>query len=84
MDADLVLTGRRRGDNAEVYLVAEVSVGVGISNVRRASERASILARLGRPTLAVVAGERISRDADELARATDVHQVLQRAQPPEV
>ncbi len=74
--ADLVLTGQRRTDRAEVYLVGEVSVGIGIDDVRRADDRARVMARLGRPAIAVVAGERIDPDPAELATARGVWQIL--------
>jgi hypothetical protein len=54
--ADVVLAGRR--DGQDVYLVVEVSGGIGPYDVERAVERASLLAKLGRPALPVVAGRR--------------------------
>ena len=54
--ADVVLVGRR--DGQDVYLVVEVSGGIGPYDVERAVERASMLEKLGRPTLPVVAGRR--------------------------
>jgi hypothetical protein len=74
--ADLVLTGVRRDDRAEIYLVAEVSVGIGVSDVARAMERARLLAKLGQPVVPIVAGERIDPESEALARAHDVWQVL--------
>jgi hypothetical protein len=74
--ADLVLTGVRRADQAEIYLVAEVSVGIGVSQVARAMERARLLAKLGHPAVPVVAGERIDAESEALARARGVWQVL--------
>jgi chromosome segregation ATPase len=73
---DLVLTGRRREDSADVYVVAEVSLGVGLHDVERVVERAAILERLGRPVLKVVAGHWINPEADALAQAHKVWQVL--------
>jgi hypothetical protein len=67
MLADLVLTGRRRQDGQDVYLLAEISVGVGTSDVERASERAALLAKLGRPVVPIVAGRRINPEAAALA-----------------
>jgi hypothetical protein len=66
--ADLVLTGRRRTDGQDVHLLAEVSVGVGPHDVERASERATLLAKLGKPVVPVVAGESITEQAAALAR----------------
>jgi DNA-binding transcriptional MerR regulator len=76
LHADLVLTGQRRGDRVAVYLVAEVSIGIGVDDVRRAADRASVMARLGRPAMAVVAGERIDPEPAELALARGVWQIL--------
>ena len=45
--ADLVVRGRRREDGAEVYVVVEVSWGVGSHDVERAVHRAALLAQLG-------------------------------------
>jgi hypothetical protein len=75
MLADLVLSGRRREDGAEVYLLAEVSAGVGPDDVRRAADRATVLATLGRPVVAVVAGRWITPEAAELAGPRGVWQV---------
>lgn len=76
LHADLVLTGQRREDRVDVYLVAEVSVGIGVDDVLRADDRASVMARLGRPAIAVVAGQRIDPEPAELARARGVRQIL--------
>jgi len=75
LQADVVIRGRRREDGAEVYLVVEVSWGVGISDVQRASQRAALLSRTGTPTLPVVAGYWVTPEAQEPARALRVWQV---------
>lgn len=75
LQADVVVRGRRREDGAEVYLVVEVSWGVGISDVQRASQRAALLSRTGTPTLPVVAGYWVTPEAQEPARALRVWQV---------
>ena len=75
LQADVVVRGRRREDGAEVYLVVEVSWGVGISDVQRASQRATLLSRTGTPTLPVVAGYWVTPEAQEPARALRVWQV---------
>ncbi len=75
LQADVVIRGRRREDGAEVYLVVEVSWGVGISDVQRASQRAALLSRTGTPTLPVVAGSWVTPEAQEPARALRVWQV---------
>jgi hypothetical protein len=83
LQADVVVRGRRREDRAEVYLVVEVSWGVGLSDVQRASERAALLARTGLRTLPVVAGFWVTPEAQEPARALQVWQVTDgRVAPP--
>lgn len=74
--ADLVLTGIRREDRAEVYVVVEVSAGIGADDIRRAADRAAVLAKLGRPAIPAVAGQRIDPDPAELARSRGIWQVL--------
>jgi hypothetical protein len=80
--ADLVVRGRRQGDGAEVYLVVEVSWGVGPDDVERAVRRAELFARTGTTAIPVVAGKRVTADAARLARMekvwqlTDGHAVL--------
>ncbi len=70
--ADLVLAGRRRDDQADVFLLVEVSGLIEPGDVERARGRADRLARLGRPTIAVVAGHQVSADVAELARQRGV------------
>ncbi len=74
-DADLIARGRRPDDEREVFVVGEVSVGVGVTDVRRAAERASILSKL-RPSLALVGGRSITPDAQVLASRLGVWQVV--------
>jgi cell division protein FtsB len=74
--ADIVLTGRRNDDQQEVYLLVEVSAGIGPYDVQRAVERSALLAKLGRPVVPVVAGDYITPEAEELARKDGVWQVL--------
>src|SRR2546423_227070 len=74
--ADVVVRGQRRENPGEVYLVVEVSWGVGPGDVERAVQRAALLAQTGLQTMPVVAGERITDEAAELARAMRVWQVL--------
>jgi hypothetical protein len=73
-DADLVVRGRRAVDGTEVYLVVEVSWGVGPYDVERAARRAALLARTGVAVIPVVAGERLTAEAGRLAQQ---HQVWQ-------
>jgi hypothetical protein len=74
--ADVVVPGQRRKDSTEVYLVVEVSWGVGTSDIKRAVRRAALLAQMGIQTLPVVAGDHIIDEAAELCRAMRVWQVL--------
>jgi len=74
--ADVVVRGQRRDDRSEAYLVVEVSWGVGTGDVECAVRRASLLAQTGVQTLPVVAGERITDEAAELALAMHAWQVL--------
>jgi hypothetical protein len=76
IQADVVVRGRRRDDDSEVYLIVEVSWGIGTGDVERAVRRASLLAQTGVQALPVVAGERITDEAAELARAMHAWQVL--------
>jgi polyhydroxyalkanoate synthesis regulator phasin len=76
MLADVVAQGRRRSDGAETYFVAEVSAGIGVGDVRRALERARVLAKLGEPVVPVVVGRRINGDAQQYARSSGVEHVL--------
>jgi hypothetical protein len=74
-DADLVVRGRRAMDGTEVYLVVEVSWGVGPYDVERAARRAALLARLGVAVIPVVAGERLTAEAGRLAQQHQVWQI---------
>ena len=83
MLADAVFRGRRFEDDAEVYVLAEVSVGIGPHDVERASERAALLEKLGRPVIPVVGGRRIDSETLALAGERGVWQSLEgRATPP--
>ena len=72
--ADLIVRGRRRSDGAAVFLVVEVSWGVGPQDVERAIRRAALLAYTGTPALPVVAGTWVTPEAADLAHT---HQVWQ-------
>src|SRR2546421_488907 len=74
-DADLVVRGRRAVDGTEVYLVVEVSWGVGPYDVERAARRATFLAGLGVVVIPVVAGERLTAEAGRLAQQHQVWQI---------
>jgi hypothetical protein len=73
--ADLVVRGRRPGEEGQTYLVVEVSAGIGGGDVERAARRASLLGRV-HPALAAVAGEWLTPEAAALVRARGVWQVL--------
>lgn len=81
--ADIVVRGRRRDDGTTAYLVVEVSWGVGLSDVQRASSRAGLLTRLGSPALLVVAGTWVNPEAQEVAHNLQVWQLIDgRLTPP--
>lgn len=73
--ADILLRGRSREDGSTLYLVVEVSVGAGLDDVARARDRAMLLARSGVRALPVVAGQWVTPEAAEAARAFGVWQV---------
>ena len=83
-DTDLVVRGRRPEDGAEVFLVVEVSWGVGPYDVERAAQRAVLLSHTGLATIATVAGKRMLPEAAALARQTQVWQITDgQAIPPD-
>jgi hypothetical protein len=73
---DVVVRGRYQGSGAEVYLVVEVSWGVGVHDVERAVQRAAVLGKLGIPALPVVAGKAVTAQAEQLAYEQHVWQVI--------
>src|ERR671925_508850 len=73
---DVVVRGRYQGSGAEVYLVVEVSWGVGVHDVERAVQRAAVLGKLGIPALPVVAGKAVTAQAEQLAHEQHVWQVI--------
>jgi len=82
-ETDLVVRGRSSEDGTEVYLVVEVSWGVGPHDVERAVQRARALSHIGLAAIPVVAGEHILPEAHERARQSQVWQVTDgRAIPP--
>ena len=81
---DLVVRGRRREDGTQVYLAVEVSWSVDLNDVERAIRRANLLAKIGTPTMPVVAGRRATDEAKQLARMEQVWQLTDgRTVPPE-
>jgi len=83
LQTDLVLRGQRWEDKTDVYLVVEISWGVGPGDVERAAQRAKLLAQLGTPTIPVAAGKAITAEAADLARKLGAWLVMDgRAIPP--
>ena len=74
-EADVVVQGKRKQDNTEVYLVVEVSWGVGPDDVSRAARRAALLAHIGVTAIPVVAGTWITPEAGWLARSNQTWQL---------
>ncbi len=84
LDTDLVFSGVRREDNAEIYVLAEVSSTVDHHDIERAADRAALLEKLGRPVTPVVAGRRIDSKAVEMAGDRGVWHALDgRVSPPQ-
>lgn len=65
--ADVVFSGRRYDDGHDIYVLVEVSNGVGLYDVERAVERSAFLEKAGRPVIPVVAGRRIAPEAANMA-----------------
>lgn len=63
VESDVVAFGRTREGDAETYLVAEVSWGIGPDDVERAARRAALLARSGQRVIPVIAGDWITPQA---------------------
>ena len=74
--ADLIMRGRWRTDGRQVMVLAEVSWVVDCGDVRRAVDRAALLARLGTPVVPVVAGDSVTERAADMARGRNVWQML--------
>ena len=70
--ADLIVRGRRKSNDDEVYLAVEVSWTIGESGVERAARRAALLARVKSPALAVAAGKFLSEEVAARARDENV------------
>jgi hypothetical protein len=82
-EVDVVVRGKSSADGTDVYLVVEVSWGVGLHDVERAARRAMLLSRTGLATLSAVAGKTILLEASALAHQSQVWQVTDgRAIPP--
>ena len=74
--ADVIVRGRWRADGRQVMVLAEVSWVVDRNDVRRAVDRAALLARLGTPVVPVVAGDSVTERAADMARSRNVWQIL--------
>lgn len=74
--ADLVMRGRWIADGRQVMVLAEISSLVDLNDVRRAIDRAALLAKLGTPVVPVVAGESVTERAADMARSHKVWQML--------
>jgi hypothetical protein len=72
---DLLLRGRRREDNTEVYVVVEISWRIDPYDVERSVRRATLLSRLGTPAIPVVAGNEVIEEAANLASMLQVWQL---------
>lgn len=83
LDTDLVVRGRWHEDGEPVYLVVEISWGIGLDDTRRALRRAQTIAKIGARTVPVVVGERPTEDAIAEAHEFGIWQVLDgRIEPP--
>ncbi|CAN5262926.1 hypothetical protein BH23ACT9_BH23ACT9_37720 [soil metagenome] len=77
MDSNAVFRGRLRPDGDLGHLVIEASVTVNHNDVRRARDRADLLARVvDTPVIAVVAGEFVPSPVAVAAQDADVWQVV--------
>jgi hypothetical protein len=74
--ADFVIRGRGRDSGAEMYLLTEVSWGVGIDDVERAARRALLLTKTGVTAIPAVAGEWVTPEAQQLAPSKGVWQFV--------
>ena len=64
MEADLIVRGRTPHID-QLYLVVEISWGIGSTDVERAIERAAVLRRAGFHARPAVAGRRLTPDAEQ-------------------
>lgn len=82
---DLVVRGRWHEDGEPVYLVIEISWGIGLDDTRRAHERAQTFTKIGVRAVPVVAGERATEDAVAEAHEFGFWQVTDdRISPPRI
>jgi hypothetical protein len=74
--ADLMIRGRGRDSGTKMYLIAEVSWGVGIDDIERAARRAMLLSKTGVTVIPAVAGEWVTPDAQQFAPSKGVWQFV--------
>jgi len=72
LETDVVIHGRKQTDGEEVYLIVEVSWGIGLGDIERVLKRAQTFTKLGWKTLPVVAGGWASADVREAAKRDGV------------
>jgi archaellum component FlaC len=72
IEADAIIQGRSQKDDSFTYVVVEASWGIGVEDVERAAQRAGLLARMGTPALAAVAGDWATPEAQVAAQTMDV------------
>lgn len=70
--ADLFVSGQLKRDGRPIWLVVEVSWGVGIADVERAHARAAILRQAGADAYGAVMGQTITRAARQRAQQLGV------------
>ena len=75
--ADLIMRGQWRADGRQLLALVEISSVVDCDDVRDAADRAALLAKLGTPVMAVVAGASVTEQAAEMARSRNVWQVVE-------
>ncbi|MCM8748677.1 hypothetical protein NET02_05925 [Thermomicrobiaceae bacterium CFH 74404] len=66
IEADVVVRGQQPDDRSEVYLIAEVSWGIGVRDVQRARDRAALARRIGLTAQPVVVGTWVTPEAERL------------------
>ncbi|MCS6923074.1 MAG: alanine-zipper protein [Fimbriimonadales bacterium] len=70
--ADLFVQAQSKATQQEMWLVVEVSWGIGAGDVERAHERAAILQRYGYPARGVAMGRVLTPDAEQRAQQLGV------------
>jgi hypothetical protein len=85
VQADAVVEGRSLRDGTPVYLVVEVSWGIGKKDVQRAARRSALLTRAGTRAEPVVGGKWFTPDAQREAEAlSGVHLVEWQGELPDL